>query len=69
MQVWEVLSFPHHGVLATAIRQLDEPTFAQAISNHLLQQVTVANTFCDVGPCYWMARRQVVILSALPTVK
>ena len=45
MQVWEVLSSPHHGILATAIRQLDEPTFAQAISDHLVKQGTVGNTF------------------------
>jgi predicted nuclease of predicted toxin-antitoxin system len=45
MQVWEVLPSPHYGILATAIRQLDELTFAQAISDHLSQQGTVVNTF------------------------
>ena len=45
MQVWEVIPSSHHGILATAIRQLDEQTFAQAISDHLVQRGTVVNTF------------------------
>ena len=45
MQAWEVLSSPHQGVLATAIRQLDEKAFAQAITELLIQQGSVINTF------------------------
>ena len=45
MQSWNVLSSPHPGILSTAIRQLDEAAFAQAITDHLAQQGTVINTF------------------------
>ena len=37
MQAWEVLVSSHAGILATAIRQLDEQAFAQAITDHLSQ--------------------------------
>src|SRR5712691_3775026 len=45
MQSWNVLSFPHQGILSTAIRQLDEQAFAQAITDHLSQQGMIVNTF------------------------
>lgn len=45
MQAWEVLASPHQGILATAIRQLDEQAFAQAATDHLTQQGTIINTF------------------------
>ena len=45
MQAWDVLISPHAGILSTAIRQLDEQTFAQAITDHLSQQGTIMNTF------------------------
>ena len=45
MQAWDVLVSSHAGILSTAIRQLDEQAFAQAITDHLSQQGTVMNTF------------------------
>jgi predicted nuclease of predicted toxin-antitoxin system len=45
LQSWDVLVSPHQGILATAIRQLDEQAFAQAITDHLCQRGTVMNTF------------------------
>ncbi len=45
LQSWNVLSSPHQGILSTAIRQLDEQAFAQAITNHLTQQGTIINAF------------------------
>jgi predicted nuclease of predicted toxin-antitoxin system len=45
LQSWNVLSSSHHGTLSTAIRQLDEQAFAQAITDHLAQQGAVSNTF------------------------
>ena len=45
MQAWDVLASPHAGILATAIRQLDEQAFAQAITDHLSQQGMVMHTF------------------------
>jgi predicted nuclease of predicted toxin-antitoxin system len=45
LQSWKVLPSPHQGILATAIRQLDEQVFAQAITDHLAQQGTILNTF------------------------
>jgi predicted nuclease of predicted toxin-antitoxin system len=45
MQAWEVLASPHQGILSTAIRQLNEQAFAQAITDHLSRQGTVINTF------------------------
>ncbi len=45
MQAWKVLISPHAGSLSTAIHQVDEQTFAQAITDHLSQQGTVMNTF------------------------
>jgi predicted nuclease of predicted toxin-antitoxin system len=45
LQSWNVLSSPHQGVLSTAIRQLDEQAFAQAITAHLTQQGTIINAF------------------------
>jgi len=45
MQAWEVLPSFHYGVLATAIRQLDEQTFAQAVTDLIVQQGSVINAF------------------------
>ena len=45
LQAWDGLVSSPAGILATAIRQLDEPAFAQAITGHLSQQGTVMNTF------------------------
>jgi len=45
MQSWEVLAFPHQGILATAIRQLNEQAFAQTATDQLTQQGTITNTF------------------------
>src|SRR5438552_615269 len=45
MHVWEVLVLPHPGIMSTAIRQLDDQAFTQAITDHLSEQGTVINTF------------------------
>jgi Domain of unknown function (DUF5615) len=45
LQSWGVMSAPRHGILSTAIRYLDEHTFAQAITDHLPQHETLINTF------------------------
>ncbi|NOT56276.1 MAG: DUF5615 family PIN-like protein [Deltaproteobacteria bacterium] len=45
MQSWNVMASPHQGVVATAIRQLDEQAFAQAITDHLAQQGVILNAF------------------------
>ena len=45
MQAWDALVSSHAGILATAMRQLDEQAFAPAIADHLSQQGTVMNTF------------------------
>lgn len=45
LQSWSVLSSPHQGVVATAIRQLDEQIFAQATTDHLTQQGPIINAF------------------------
>lgn len=45
LQSWGVLPSPHHGILSTAIRYLDEHTFAQAITDHLAQRETLSNVF------------------------
>ena len=50
MQAWGVLMSSHPGILSTAIRQLDEQAFAQAITTHLSQQGTVMNIFWMWNP-------------------
>ena len=45
MQSWGVLVAPHQGILSTAIRNLDEQAFAQAITDQLLQPGTTINAF------------------------
>ena len=50
MQAWDVPISPHAGILSTAIRQLDEQTFAQAITDHLSHQGTVMHTFWRWDP-------------------